>query len=190
MLDTHNNTIKNYDYSHEIKDAKNRKKIIYLSRNPLDVAVSRYFQDKYRHNVKAPFFEYVQKKLYEVIDYRLSIEKLETDHWHFVTYEELKGNPKTLNQIFKYININLDIEYTNKIWEDCSFENMKSFQNNEKYQHKKYNLIPQKHKNEPEAYKVRKGKIKGYTDYLTPEEIKIIRETAQEKYRDIYEITF
>jgi len=185
MLDSHGKTHKYYDYGHKIDEACGKRKVIYLSRNPLDVAVSMYFQEKYRG--KAPqgsIFDYVKKKIHKVIDFQLRIERLKTDHWHFVTYEELKSGPKALYQVFKYIDVNLDMVEAKQIWKDCSFENMKTFHKDPKYKKKKYRLVPgvDKHKDNPDAYKVRKGKVKGYTDYLTPEQIKTIKKAVGEKY--------
>jgi len=183
MLDTYDNTYGSYDYTHEIDKANGRQKVIYLSRNFLDVVVSMHFQKKYRKETNTDsLFDFTKTHINEVIDFQLSIEKLNTDHWHFVTYEELKKEPKALYQVFKYINVNLDMEEAEQIWNDCSFDKMKTFHEDPKYQNKKYMLSPVKHKDNPDAYKVRKGKVKGYIDYLTLEQIETIKKAVEKKY--------
>ena len=65
-----------------------------------------------------------------------------------------------------------------------SFENMRAMEADNAFKHEK--LIPAD-KDDPESYKTRKGKIGGFVDYLSPQEIQYLNHKIKEGLTDFYD---
>lgn len=184
MLDKFEDTSKLYSYTHE---PCNQKDVIYLERNPLDVAVSMHFQKTYRAgwgNVSSSeMFESVKKELNDVIGFYKQIDHVKKDSWLMLSYEELHKGVDPLIAAFNYIGKEIDLESAQQIYNECTFNNMKNFYKLSEYDHKGYRLRPGNiYANEPDAYKVRKGKVKGYVDYFNEQQIKQLKNIVRDQY--------
>ncbi len=160
--------------------AKN-KNIIFLIRNPRDVVVSYYFhlfkRDRtYTKNIH----EFIKDENYGIkrtIDFMNDIYK-NRDKYNklfFIKYEALKNDPeKEIKKLLRFIEgdkINHDI--LKKAIEFGNFENMKKL---EEINYFNNSSLKAKNKNDNNNRKTRKGKINGYLDYLSEEDIEYVEE--------------
>lgn len=170
------------------------KPCAFLHRNPLDTAVSFYFQVLHkdvvpgrktwrraeRRGIDMPPIDLAKCVLHPmygieaVCQYnRAMLDALHEDASVF-TYEALRKHPeKELRRFFKYQGITtLNIE---RLADLTSFRSMRNVQMSS--EGAKYRLT-QHMKRDPESAKVRKGKVRGYVDYLDPETIEACRAVA------------
>jgi hypothetical protein len=173
-----------YNHLSSKKTKYKNKKILFLARDPLDTVVSSYFQCHKRIKVfHGTISDFIR-------DERYGIRKIVRFHniWYenkhipkdflFVRYEDLHSNPlKVLKSITFFLDIQDICENTFKeSIEFASFENMQQLER-EGYYDKKYGIpVKLTDNNDIESFKVRKGKIGGYVDYLHEEDIAFCRD--------------
>ena len=99
-----------------------------------------------------------------------------------IRYEDLNVTTSdTLNTMARYFGENVDQTKMNEVVEYYSFHNMHHREANQignEYYQSRTNV------NQPETFKSRKGKVGGYVDYMTPEDIEYC-DTMAEKYNYI-----
>jgi hypothetical protein len=158
------------------------KKVIFLYRDPKDVMVSSYF-----HATKRIYkFTHYSGSITEFIRSRgYGIKKLINFYniWHenqdvpqnflLIRYEDLHANTtNTLRSVLDFLEIkNVENEVIEKAIHFASFNNMKSMEKSTVF---KSNIMQARDENDNESYKVRKGKVGKYIDYLSPEDIQYI----------------
>jgi Sulfotransferase domain len=178
------------------KSPYRNKKIIFLARHPADIAVSFYFHQQNRikpllKDVKRlstavagqSIFEYMRDPNYgldHVIGYmNMWVDALASHENHLLLrYEDLRAAPVAqLRRVAAF----LGTEFTDRQFDDAvefaRFDQLKqkelgNFFNNRRLQ-------PRDPAN-PESFKVRKGKVGGYVDYFTPEEVAWIDERVSD----------
>ena len=91
----------------------------------------------------------------------------------FITYEDLHANTeKVLEQVLKFIGIDEpDKNFIKDAIEMSSFENLKKAEKDNKFNNE---ILAPADQKEPENYKVRKGKVNNYYEYLSEEDIQYI----------------
>lgn len=164
------------------KSIFSQKKIIFLYRDPHDVMVSSYFHATKRIQKFTKF----QGNISEFIRSQgFGIEKLITFYniWYvnrhipkdflLVKYEELHHDTlETIKKIINYINLkDIDEELIIKAINFGSFDNMKKIEYNQSLKSK---IMVASKQDDNESYKVRKGKVGGYIDYLNQDDIDYI----------------
>lgn len=175
------------------KDEYKGKNVIFLYRDPRDVLISSYFEKSKR----LKFYDYssrpdMKKYKERIVPFEGTIHDylnhevggFETILRYFniwseckhvpkkylaISYEDMTSNPKeSLKEILKF----LELESTETQIEDAiqfaSFENMKNLESNSGFNSSR---LQPADKNDGESYKVRRGKVSGYVDYLSQEEI-------------------
>ena len=186
--DPHRKTPENVETSkHKYKNAK----VIFLVRDPRDVLVSLYF-----HITKRSY--YYHKSIHEFVFesvggfdtilrfYNIWAENFcITKDYHIVRYEDLKADPhQELRRVLHFIGIKDVQENTiKKAVEFASFENMRNMEITNTSPKSK---LKPGDKNDPESYKTRRGKVGGYTDYLSSEEIEYLNQKMKTSLSDIY----
>lgn len=158
------------------------KKIILMGRDIKDTLVSAYFQATKRRSVfKGTISEFIATE-------QFGIHKILTfyDIWvqnrHapkaflFIRYEDLyRDSKEILIKVLKFIGENnIDEELLIQSIEYCSFENLKKFEAQNKFKNK---VLKPTNTADPESFKVRKGKIGGYKEYLSEEDEAFIDRT-------------
>jgi len=161
------------------------KKIIFLVRNPLDVAVSEYFQSTRRASLgkremmgvesNTPMFDFVMEGtlgLRAIIPFmngwqrrvaQMGIPALT------LRYEDLRANPHDgLRQISDFLGAAFTEEEIDDAVEQNTVENLREKERTNFYQNKR--LAP-RDPNDPDSYKVRRAKVGGYRDYFEPAQI-------------------
>lgn len=177
MLDKCEHTVNQYNKSHNHKQIDQFGKIVYLHRDPIDVAVSSYYHLQSKPNeahdipgadsntIRLELYDYVEATLNDIIDYnRQLLQLIENKNKLIVTYEDLKLNgPETLKSIIEFISDKeISQDLATDIYNKFDFTNMKRIANNNHKAIIKYSLND----------KVRKGKIKGYREEFNQEQIK------------------
>ncbi len=175
----------------ELEKSKNQyagKKVIFLVRDPRDVIVSSYFELKHRSKL---FSNNPQENQSDLIDQGLhdfifqERSGIDTIIQYFniwaenrqapkafllVRYEDLRAEPhRQLRQIMDFLGLDeISAQTIDQAVDFASFDNMRKMEMEEKYQSE---MLKPANRLDENTFKTRKGKIKGYVDYLSSQEI-------------------
>ena len=164
--------------SHCVRSSYRRKPVVFLSRDPRDTVVSAYFHSKLRVG------NYTDDITQFIRDPRHGIEKIVLFNLAWfergprlpaflpITYEETSADPfAVVRQIADFISAELEDTDIRKVVSDNTFEKMHKRESGDEYRQRyEWELSPGS-PNEPESYKMRRGKIGGFVDYLSAEDI-------------------
>jgi len=181
---THDNYIKDYTGHHDSKADFYDKKVVFLARDPRDVAVSQFFQWKFRmrpekkalneypeHDRDISMFDFLMDPgggLPKVIEFMnlWAREAPRLKDFHLVRYEDLKAVPhETLKGLLEFVGTPASDEQIAGAVEFASYENMKKMEQKRTFWLSGGRLVP-KDRNNPHSYKVRRAKVGGYRDYF------------------------
>jgi len=166
-----------------------KKKFIFLVRDPKDVIISSYFERTKRgdnlSNYKGTISEFLRLKkgsLETILKFlRIWYEnKSKFDNFLLIKYEDLRTNPeKEMFRILDFMGIpNID---KNKIF-DCvefgSFNKMKKMEKNGVFDDP---ILKPTKVAEDNSFKTRRGKVGGYVDYLNKSDIEFLNERIKAK---------
>jgi Sulfotransferase domain len=166
------------------------KPILLLARNPLDIAVSWYFQFTRRqsahkqelinHFIAHPidrrtigmwdFVRHSDIGLPFLIDYLNRWERnlAELERGLMVRYEDLRAEPaKTLRRITALMDESFTDEEVAEAVSFGSFDNLRALESKGFFRQGGLTL---RNPNDPESFKVRRAKVGGYRDYFTAEQ--------------------
>jgi hypothetical protein len=171
--------------------ALRHKAIVMLARNPCDIAVSWFFQFTKRqsahkqelinHFIEHPIdrrtismWDFVRHSDIGVpflIDYlnvwERNIEHLE--HGVLVRYEDLRGQPaEILGRIISFVDQSFSAEDIDEAVRFGSFDNLRQLESQGFF---RQGGLKRRDPDDPNAFKVRRGKVGGYRDYFTPEQV-------------------
>lgn len=153
-------------------------RVLLLGRDPRDNLVSAYFQATRRIKIwMAPIAAFVR-------DDRFGVQKLLTfyqiwqdnqlipDAFEFVRYEDLhRDTAGTLARILAFLGIDATPSAVERAVEHCRFENLRKAEAERRYPGRE--LAPGV-AYDPESYKVRKGKVGNFIEYLSTDDIAYI----------------
>jgi Sulfotransferase domain len=161
------------------------KKVILLVRDPRDVIVSLYFQRSRREQayggtlsdflhgrrVRAHLDE-PEGSLDTILEYYniWARQRSQPRDFCLVRYEDLKADTAgELKRILRFAGVDPVIDaHVQEAVQFGSFENMRALEAGDALKNKRLRAGDPKDK---ESFKTRKGKVGGYTDYLSPEDI-------------------
>jgi hypothetical protein len=186
---THGNYLRNYTGDWNTKADFYSKKIIMLVRDPRDVAVSQFFQWKYRmkrnkkalnwyppHGADISLFDFVMNDdagLPCIIDFfNVWARELPRVRGSLVMrYEDMRRDPAAaLRRIFDFIGTpGTEAEIQDAV-EFASYENMKQLEEKNAFRSSGTRLVPGNRSN-PDSYKVRRAKVGGYRDYFDDDQL-------------------
>lgn len=190
---THDNYIKDFTGDFETKQPFYDKPVVLLARDPRDVAVSQFFQWKFRIkptkvaiNNYPPMgsdislFDFVMGdnggSMAAVTDY-LNLWAREADHverFHLLRYEDLRAEPAPqLRALLDFMGVDATDEHVAAAVEYSSYENMKKMESKQQFRLSGGRMMP-RDKDNPNSYKVRRAKVGGYRDYFSDEEVAAI----------------
>lgn len=170
------------------KKAYAGKKVIFLVRDPRDVLVSYYFQytkrgDKYQANDKdfdgsiSNFIRHDIGGLRSLVSFYnvWAANRNVPSGFLLVTYENMQRDTRgNLLDIVAFLDWpKRDAAFVDDVVSFGSFENMRKLEETNALNSAR--LRPPRD-NDPEGFKVRRGKVGGYTDYLTKDDIRYIDE--------------
>lgn len=166
------------------------KPVLLIARNPLDIAVSWYFQFTKRqsrhkqelinHSIEHPIdrhtvemWEFVRHSdigLPSLIDFlntwAKNLEDLE--HSQMIRYEDLRGKTaQTLRQVVDLMGESFTDEDIAGAVEWGSFDNLRKLESTGFFKRGGMTL---RNPDDPNSFKVRRGKVGGYRDYFSPEQ--------------------
>ena len=167
------------------------KPVLFLARNPIDIAVSWYHQFTKRqsrakqelinHFIEHPvdrrtvqmwdFVRHSDIGLPSLIEYQntwaRNVQDLE--HGMLVKYEELRTEPvPTLHKIIQLMGENFSEEEIRAAVEWGSFDNLQKLETKGTFSQGGMKLV---NADDPSTYKVRRGKVGGYRDDFDPQQV-------------------
>jgi len=204
---THDNYLKDYTGHADSKVDYYGHKVILLARDPRDVAVSQFFQWKFRmrpakkklnryppHGADISLFEFVMNEdagLPKIIAFlnlwAREMDKL--DDFLLVRYEDMRAD--TAGQL-KRITEFLGTPGTDREIQDAvdyaSVENMRRLEQERKFWLSGNRLVP-KDRNNPDSYKVRRAKVGGWRDYFDDDQVERIDALVEDRLDPVYGYT-
>jgi hypothetical protein len=192
MFFTHDNYIGDYTGHTDSKVDFYGKKVVLLARDPRDVAVSQFFQWKYRMKTskkainqypedgsEVSIFEFVTDPsagLLKVIGF-LNLWAKEVpniDDFFLLRYEDLKAEPvATLTRLVAFMGAPANDTQIRDAVEFSSYENMKKMEAKRTFWMSGGRMQP-KDRSNPNSYKVRRAKVGGYRDYFDDQQVAAI----------------
>lgn len=190
---THDNYIKDFTGDSSSKTPFYDKRVILLARDPRDVAVSQFFQWKFRlktskvainnyppQGSEISLFDFVMGdnggSMQAVTDY-LNLwarESHKLQHFHLLRYEDLRARPREeLRSLLDFMQVDATEAQVNGAVDYSSYENMKKMESAQQFRMAGGRMMP-RDKDNPDSYKVRRAKVGGYRDYFTDEEVAAI----------------
>jgi hypothetical protein len=177
------------------------KAFVLLARNPCDVSVSWYFQfarrvsPSKRELINATLarpidhetismWDFVMQSevgLPSLIDFLNSWERslASLPHTLLVRYEDLRSEPAaTLARILSHFSLSFSDDEIAEAVRFGSFDNMKRLESEGFFQRSGLAVVD---RSDPDASKVRRGKVGGYREYFTPEQVAEMERLVAEK---------
>ena len=181
---THDNYLRGYTGNVDSKKDFYDKKTVLMVRKPQDVAVSQFFQWKYRmrpgkkamnkypeHEADISVYDFVKNEhqgLASIIEYMnaWARELPNIEHLLIVRYEDLRTQPEVeMKRIVEFLGLEPSDEFLKDTVEFASAENMRK-KEQENYFWRSGSRVKAKDVNNPNTFKVRKAKVGGYSDYF------------------------
>jgi hypothetical protein len=192
MFFTHDNYIADYTGHRDSKADFYGKRVVLLARDPRDVAVSQFFQWKYRMkpNKKAlnkypgqgedvSMFDFIMNPdagLQKVTDFLnlWASEAGNMDGLFLLRYEDLKAQPEaTLRKLLDFMDTSASDAQIQEAVRFSSVENMKKMEQKKTFWLSGGRMVP-KDRSNPNSYKVRRAKVGGYRDYFDDQQVEAI----------------
>ena len=189
---THDNYLRRYlGHPDTLEDFYDRKTVL-LVRKPQDVAVSQFFQWKYRmrpykktlnqypeDGADVPIYDFVMKEQQGMSRIISALNKW-TDELPrirqllIVRYEDLRSHPeRELARLMEFLGEAVDANIVAESVEFASVENLRKMEAQNHFWRSGSRIQPRDASN-PDSYKVRKAKVGGYRDYFDDAQIAAI----------------
>jgi len=160
-------------------------KVCFIARHPGDVVVSSWYHLTYRERIyRGTLSEFIREPLVgvEKVIAFLNMWMANSDvpaAFQLVTYEEMRRDPLTaFAAMFRFIGFEPDPDLLARAVADTSFEQMKKMELEKKVAEPWLRIGAEKSER---GMKVRKGKIGGYREELSPEDVEFIHEKIAAK---------
>lgn len=204
---THDNYLRHYTGNVDSKKDFYDKKTVLMVRNPIDVAVSQFFQWKYRmrpekkamndyppHDADISMYEFVRHEgrgLPHIIEFLngWARELPNIKNLLVVRYEDLSADPEgELAKIVVFLGESPVPEYLADAAEFASVDNMRK-KERENYFWRSGSRVKAKDVDDPNTYKVRKAKVGGYRDYFDDAELAQLEAMVDDKLAPVFGYT-
>jgi hypothetical protein len=205
---THDNYLKDYTGNRDSKTDFYDKKVVLLIRNPLDVAVSQFFQWKFRmrpgkkalnqypeHGSDIEIYDFLMDPdagLTKIIDY-LNLWASEAEKIKdllIVRYEDMRSNTgEILEKIVTFLGTPGDQDQIQEAVRFASIENMRNMETKRTFWMSGSRMVA-KDKSNPNSYKVRKAKVGGYRDYFDDKQIQALNQLVADRLDSIFGYEF
>jgi hypothetical protein len=196
---THGNYLRDYTGNWTTREEFYGKRIILLVRDPRDVAVSQYFQWKFRmrpvkkvlneyppHGAEVSVFDFVMGEgagLAKVLDFLETWQRElpKTEASLIVRYEDMRADPATaLHRVLEFLGTPGTAEQIQEAVAYASYDNMKRLEQSKVFWLSGTRLRPGDRKN-ADSYKTRRGKVGGWRDYFDEPQIAAIDAKLRER---------
>jgi hypothetical protein len=201
---THDNYLKDYTGNRDSKADFYDKKVVLLVRNPLDVAVSQFFQWQYRmrpgkkalneypeHGSDVDIHDFVMSPtagLPKIIDYLnlWATESKKISSLLVVRYEDMRSNTAdVLEKIVTFLGTPGNDKEIAEAVRFASVENMRNMETKRTFWLSGSRMLA-KDRSNPDSFKVRKAKVGGYRDYFSPEQIAAMQAMVRERLDPLF----
>ena len=205
---THDNYLKDYTGNRDSKADFYDKKVVLLIRNPLDVAVSQFFQWKYRmrpgkkalnqypeHGSEIEIYDFLMDPdagLAKIIDYLnlWASEAGKIKDLLIVRYEDMRSNTgEVLEKIVTFLGTPGEQDQIQEAVRFASVENMRNMETKRTFWLSGSRMVA-KDKSNPNSYKVRKAKVGGYRDYFDDKQIQALNQLVADRLDSIFGYEF
>ena len=186
---THDNYIKNYTGNRDDKSDFYDRKVVLLVRDPRDVAVSSYFQRTFRGNPLKDGLRDIEvgengPSMFEFVTFRVPNIVAFLNAWTrelpkipdilVVRYEDLRAEPaEALQRVLAFLGTEASLPEAEEAAAFGRYENMKKLEADGAFGRGDRRINPGDQAN-PQSFKTRRGKVGGYRDYFTDEEVRQI----------------
>ncbi len=190
---THGHYIEDYTGDRRWKDALSTKRVVWLVRDPRDVAVSLYFQWKHRMTdekiaiTRYPptdptlsLYDFVMGPdthfLARILDHMAEWERglADTSDLLLLRYEDFRARPaETLGRLLAFMGTPVSDEEVQGAVDFAAFENMKKMEAKKVFRLSGGRVTTRDPAN-PDAYKARRAKVGGWRDYFSDPEVAAI----------------
>lgn len=176
------------------------RRIVFLVRNPCDVAVSEYFQSTRRASDSkvelfgvdrdASMFDFVMQGplgLSSIVEYLNGWAPIMAARRPalVVRYEDLRANPNDgLGRVSEFLQEPFSKAEIAEAVEFAAFENLQELERKNFFNNKR--LSP-KNPDDPDSFKVRRGKVGGYADYFDPEQVAVMEQFVQDRLDPVFD---
>ena len=186
---THDNYLRGYTGNLDSKKDFYDKKTILLVRKPQDVAVSQFFQWKYRmrpakksmnkyppHEADISVYDFVKhpnQGLGPIIEFmnNWARELPNIRQLLVVRYEDLRARPEEeMARIVKFLDMEPNEAFLRDTVEFASVENLRK-KEEENYFWRSGSRVQARDVKNPDTFKVRKAKVGGYKDYFDDDQV-------------------
>lgn len=186
-----NSNTRNADYLRQLTKVHQQKyqnkQVVLLYRDIRDIIVSYYFEVTRKNNSWRPKRGTFAQDISEFLRHPVgSVDTIiafynlwaQTRHhlsdFTLLRYEELmQDTHRALQRVLAFLGIEIDSELVDKAIEDNQFAKMHKM---EQENHFSSRRLQSTNPDDPEAYKTRKGKVGGYVDYLSRQDIDYLNE--------------
>jgi Sulfotransferase domain len=189
---THDNYLKDFVDRADPKALYRDKKVVLMVRDPADVAVSQYYQWKFRmpsrkkrmndyplQGEDVSLYEFVmrpQSGLPKVIEFMngwgRELDRIK--ELMVVRYEDLRADPEdVLTRILNFVGTPGSTEEVGEAVSFASIDNMRQLEQKRVFWLSGRRMLA-KDRNNLDTYKVRRAKVGGYRDDFTPEQLESI----------------
>jgi len=201
---THDNYIADYTGNTDSKADFYDKKVVLLMRDPRDVAVSQIFHLRFRtsaekkmlndyppHEDDDDLFAAVCHEgggLPRIIDFMnlWAREMPRVRALELLRYEDLRADPLTaMTRLARFLDIPASQEQIRDAVDFASYDNLKKKEADQSFRMSGGRLKPVDADN-PDTYKVRRGKVGGYRDYFDDAEVRTIDKMVAESLDPVY----
>ncbi len=175
------------------------KDILFLVRNPCDVAVSEYFQSTKRANQSKvdlygidkamPMFDFVMEApvgIPSIIDYLNSWNESlgKVEHVLRVRYEDLRAEPfDGLSAVASFLGAPFKPETIQEAVDFADFENLKKLEKDDFFNNSR---LRARNPDDPDSFKVRRGKVGGYRDYFDDDQIRQMEDLVRTRLAPVF----
>lgn len=162
-----------------------QKPVVFMLRDPRDTLVSYYFQRTLRTDrFEGTIHDFIRSPVYgieKVVLFNLAWLQLGRDLPAFIpiTYEMLKSSPiDVVRSVVDLVGETRSDSDLARVCSDNTFEKMKAREGSGEYNDRRLGLR-RRESDDPDLFKVRRGKIGGYTDYLSAEDVDYCEEVLR-----------
>jgi len=204
VLFSHNNYLRAYLEDWDTLNHFSGKKVVMLVRDPRDVAVSQFFQWKYRmrpHKIllnqypakgeAVTTFEFVTNPVCgvpRIIELFNAWARAlpEFKDILIIRYEDMRVDPVgVMQQVLDFVGTPGTREQIEQAVEFASYDNMKKLEEKRVFWGSGARVKAGDSKN-PNSFKVRRGKVGGYRDYFDDEQVELIDKLVEEELDPVF----
>jgi hypothetical protein len=164
--------------NHCTRTAYQDEPVVFLSRDPRDTVVSGYFHAKHRvGNYQGEISQFIRDPLCgieKIVQFNLTWIKRGANLPVFlpITYEQTTANTfDVMRNVAKFVGAELAEAEIRKVVADNTFDKMHKRESQDEYRQRYDWELSPGDPSEPESYKLRRGKIGGFLDYFSEEDV-------------------